>query len=104
MADRSVSDQLTKYLTDVHSIEVQALAQMRAAPDTDAHAIESQAIQLLEAGPGIAGFERLADVFRDHLEETREQQRLVDERLRAHEARPSRFQSTTLAKLTPGHV
>jgi hypothetical protein len=26
MSDRTVSDQLTKHLTDVHSIEVQALA------------------------------------------------------------------------------
>jgi ferritin-like metal-binding protein YciE len=60
---------------------------------TDAHAIEAQAIQLLEAGPKIAGFEQLAQVFRDHLEETREQQRLVEERLGAHDASPSRFQS-----------
>ncbi len=60
----------------------------------DAHSIESQALQLLETGPAIAGFDALADVFRDHLEETREQQRLVDERLRAHDSRPSRFQDT----------
>jgi ferritin-like metal-binding protein YciE len=50
---------------------------------TDVHAIESQAPQLLETGPEIAGFEQLADVFRDHLEETREQRRLVEERLDA---------------------
>jgi ferritin-like metal-binding protein YciE len=61
---------------------------------TDAHAIEAQAIQVLQAGPRIVGFEALAAVFRDHLEETREQQRLVEERLRAHDARPSRFQNT----------
>jgi ferritin-like metal-binding protein YciE len=61
---------------------------------TDAHAIEAQALQLLQAGPSIAGFEQLAEVFRDHLDETREQQRLVEERLRAYNARPSRFQST----------
>jgi len=63
---------------------------------TDAHAIESQALQLLEAGPAIAGFDGLAQVFREHLEETRGQQQLVEERLRAHEALPSRFQSTGL--------
>ena len=63
---------------------------------TDAHAIESQALQLLDAGPGIAGFDHLAEVFRRHLEETREQQRLVEQRLRAHDSRPSRFQSTSL--------
>jgi ferritin-like metal-binding protein YciE len=60
---------------------------------TDAHAIEAQAVQLLELGPHIAGFEQLAEVFRDHLEETREQRRLVEERLRAHEASPSRLQN-----------
>jgi ferritin-like metal-binding protein YciE len=61
---------------------------------TDAHAIEAQALQLLQTGPSIAGFDQLAEVFRDHLEETREQQRLVEERLRAHDAKPSRFQNT----------
>jgi len=61
---------------------------------TDAHAIEAQALQLLETGPRIAGFDALAQAFRDHLEETREHQRLVEERLRAHDARPSRFQNT----------
>jgi ferritin-like metal-binding protein YciE len=61
---------------------------------TDAHAIEAQALQLLKAGPTIAGLDQLAEVFRDHLEETREQQRLVEERLGAHDARPSRFQNT----------
>jgi ferritin-like metal-binding protein YciE len=60
---------------------------------TDAYAIESQAIQLLQAGPAIAGFDRLAELFRDHLEETREQQRLVGERLSALGESPSRFQS-----------
>src|SRR3954447_51448 len=63
---------------------------------TDAHAIESQALQLLESGPKIAGSEELAQVFRDHLEETKAQQALVEERLRAHDAKPSRFQSTAM--------
>jgi ferritin-like metal-binding protein YciE len=59
----------------------------------DAHALEAQALQLLEAGPGIAGFEALAQVFRDHLEDTREHQRLVDERLAELDSGPSRFQA-----------
>src|SRR4051794_23958068 len=62
----------------------------------DAHALEAQALQLLETGPQIAGFEPLADAFRDHLEQTREHQRLVDERLAAHDAGPSRFQAGAL--------
>jgi ferritin-like metal-binding protein YciE len=57
----------------------------------DAHTLEGQALQLLETGPQIAEHEALADAFRDHLEQTREHQRLVDERLAAHGSRPSRF-------------
>jgi ferritin-like metal-binding protein YciE len=59
----------------------------------DAHALEGQAIQLLESGPQIAGLDALAGVFREHLEQTREHQRLIDERLAAHGAGPSRFQA-----------
>jgi ferritin-like metal-binding protein YciE len=62
----------------------------------DAHALEGQALQLLEAGPKLAGFEALAEVFREHLEETREHQRLVDERLSALGSRPARFQAGAL--------
>lgn len=63
---------------------------------TDAHAIEAQAVKLLEKGPDIAGLDELADVLRGHLEETREQQRLVEERLRAHDASPARLQDAAL--------
>ena len=59
----------------------------------DAHSLEAQAIQLLETGPRIAEFEALSEMFREHLEQTREHQRLIDERLAAHDARPSRFQA-----------
>jgi len=62
----------------------------------DAHGLEGQALQLLEAGPKVAAFEPLAAVFREHLEETREHQRTVDERLSAHGARPARFQAGAL--------
>jgi ferritin-like metal-binding protein YciE len=62
----------------------------------DAHALEGQAIQLLEAGPRIAEFDELATVFREHLEQTREHQRLVDERLHALGSRPARFQAGAL--------
>ena len=62
----------------------------------DAHALEGQALQLLEAGPKVAAFEPLAAAFREHLEQTREHQRTVDERLAAHGARPARFQAGAL--------
>jgi ferritin-like metal-binding protein YciE len=63
---------------------------------TDARAIEAQAVQLLEAGPRIVGVPALADAFRDHLAETREHQRLLEDRLHARDEHPSRFQSTAL--------
>jgi ferritin-like metal-binding protein YciE len=69
MAD-TLDEQLTKYLTDAHSIETQALAQMRTAPD-------------------IAGDAALAEAFRRHLEETEEHERLVSERLSARGGSPS---------------
>jgi ferritin-like metal-binding protein YciE len=62
----------------------------------DAHAIETQALQLLRAAPALAGAEPLAAAFRDHHAETREHRRLVEERLQAHEARPSRLQDAAL--------
>jgi ferritin-like metal-binding protein YciE len=75
--DDPVADQLVSYLTD-------------------ARAIEAQAAQLLQAGARIAGVPELRDAFQDHLVETREHQRLLEERLHAHAAKPSRFQNTAL--------
>jgi ferritin-like metal-binding protein YciE len=69
---RSPEEQLVKYLADAHSIEEQALTQLRAAPE-------------------IAGEGRLARVFREHLAETERHERLVRERLEAHGADPSRL-------------
>ena len=68
---RDLDEQLTKYLTDAHSIEEQALQQLRTAP-------------------GLAGDEELARIYSEHLTETEEQERLVRERLRARGADPSR--------------
>jgi ferritin-like metal-binding protein YciE len=62
----------------------------------DAHAIEAQALQLLEAGPKLAELEELATVFREHLEETREHQRLIDARLEELGSGPARFQAGAL--------
>jgi ferritin-like metal-binding protein YciE/nucleoside-diphosphate-sugar epimerase len=67
---RDREEQLVKYLADVHSIEQQALVQMRGAP-------------------GIAGDERIAELFRHHLAETEGHERRVRERLEAHGADPS---------------
>lgn len=70
MAPTNVQEQMVKYLTDVHSIEQQALAQLKTAPK-------------------IAGDPQIAQAFSDHLIETEGHDRLVSERLAAHGAKPS---------------
>jgi ferritin-like metal-binding protein YciE len=76
MSGNSLEEQLVKYLTDVHSIELQALAQLKRAPD-------------------MAGDPELAEIFREHEKETWEQKRLVEERLEAHGASPSKLKDVT---------
>jgi ferritin-like metal-binding protein YciE len=44
----------------------------------------------------MAGVPELADVLTEHLEETRGHKRLLEDRLRAHDAKPSRFENTAL--------
>ena len=63
----------------------------------DAHAIEAQAIQLLEKGQTIAGDDELANLFDEHLGETREQQRLVEERLTARGGRTNALKDAALS-------
>ncbi|HEU4735398.1 MAG TPA: DUF892 family protein [Solirubrobacterales bacterium] len=70
--DRDRNAQLVKYLADVHSIELQALTQLRAAPE-------------------IAGEERLRQAFEQHLIETEDQERRVRERLEALGGKPSKL-------------
>jgi ferritin-like metal-binding protein YciE len=67
----TIEEQLVKHLTDVHSIEEQALQQMRVAPR-------------------LAGDPELADAFRAHLAETQEHERRVRARLAARGADPSK--------------
>src|SRR3954462_7448333 len=72
MADNSLHEQLHKYLTDCHAIEVQALAQMKAAPK-------------------LAGTDELARMYEEHERETAEHKRLVEERLEARGASGSKL-------------
>jgi ferritin-like metal-binding protein YciE len=69
--------QLTKYLTDAHSIEEQALAQLRTAPD-------------------LAGHPDLAAQYRQHLHETEGHERRVRELLEARDAKPSTTKDTVM--------
>jgi ferritin-like metal-binding protein YciE len=68
----NVQEQLDKYLTDVHAIELQALQQLRAAP-------------------GIAGDEGIASVFSEHQRETEDHERRVRGRLEARGASPNKL-------------
>src|ERR671933_201509 len=85
MSLRPIDDQLIKYLTDAHSIEEQAIAQMRAAPD-------------------LAGDPGLAEAFRAHLAESERHEQLVRERLDAHGASPSKLKDAIMAVGGKGFV
>src|SRR4051812_15878903 len=87
--DRAVDASLTE--KDAEATEREIVKYLR-----DAHALEAQAIQMLEAGPKIAEYDSLRALFEEHLEESREHQRLVDERLSALGSRPGRFQAAGL--------
>src|ERR687896_10536 len=67
----TIDEQLVKHLTDVHSIEEQALLQMKVAPR-------------------LAADSELARAFREHLTETQEHERRVRELLQSRGAEPSR--------------
>src|SRR3954462_1567073 len=85
MSASTLSEQLVKYLTDVHAMEVQALAQMRAAPK-------------------IAGDEELAQAYDTHRVETEQHEKLVRGRLEAHGASPSRIEDLLGAVSGKGFV
>ncbi len=66
----SLDEQLTKYLTDAHAIEEQALVQMKMAPK-------------------IAADPEIAAAFEQHLTETAGHEQLISQRLDARDAHPS---------------
>src|SRR5947209_9221163 len=72
MTPNDLQTQLIKYLTDAHSIEHQALIQMKMAP-------------------GMAGDSEIAAAYEQHRTETEEHERLVDERLSELGGSPSKI-------------
>lgn len=72
MSPETLEDQLTKYLTDIHSIEHQALVQMKLAPK-------------------LAGDDEIAQAFQAHLGETEEHERLIRARLEDRGAGPAKL-------------
>src|SRR2546421_5542235 len=78
MPTDNLEEQLNKYLADAHSIEEQALAQLRSAPD-------------------IAGDPQLAAGYREHLTETEGHERTVRSLLEARGSKPSRAKDAVMA-------
>jgi ferritin-like metal-binding protein YciE len=74
----TLTEQLTKYVEDAHSIEVQALAQLRKAPD-------------------IAGDPELAAIYREHLVETEGHERATRSALADRDAKPARTKDAVMA-------
>lgn len=75
---RDLDEQLTKYLTDAHSIEVQALAQLKTAPE-------------------IAGAPELSEAFRAHLKETEGHEQITRELLEQRGAKPSKLKDAVMS-------
>jgi ferritin-like metal-binding protein YciE len=69
---------LTRYLTDAHAIEVQALAHLRTAPE-------------------IVGDPELSAMYREHLIETHGHERATRNALEARDAKPSRTKDAVMA-------
>jgi ferritin-like metal-binding protein YciE len=82
LSPNQLSEQIVKYLTDAHSIEEQALVQMKAAPK-------------------LAGDAQMAEIFERHRVETEEHERLIEEQLSAHGGDPSKLKD--LAGKVTGH-
>lgn len=80
-----IREQLTRYLSDAHSIEEQALAQLRRAPD-------------------VAGDPVFAQALRDHLRETEGQERRVRGLLEARGGAPSRARDAVMRAGGAGFV
>ena len=76
-APGDLSEQLNKYLAD-------------------AHALEAQAIELLSRAERIGGDPQLQAVYAEHLEESREHQRLVEERLATRGGQPAKLKDAAL--------
>jgi ferritin-like metal-binding protein YciE len=85
MSDRSIQEQVLRYLADAHAIERQALPQVKAATK-------------------IAGHPTLIAAFERHIGETEEHERRVRERLEALGGEPSKVKDIAGAVSAPAFV
>jgi ferritin-like metal-binding protein YciE len=85
MSDRTIQEQIVKYLGDAHAIEEQALPQVKAAPK-------------------IAGDPVIADAFERHIGETEDQKRRIEERLEGLGSSPNKVKDLAGALSGPAFV
>jgi ferritin-like metal-binding protein YciE len=108
VAAREIAEQeraMLERLESTYDVAVEASLSAVGADDlteqlrkylADAHAIEEQAIELLEKGPKLAGDPKLAELYEDHLAETREHAELIEARLEALGGDPSTLKDAAL--------
>jgi ferritin-like metal-binding protein YciE len=99
--ERAMKERLAAHFEEAAEASLRALGRDHLAGQlrsylSDAHAIEAQATQLLERGPRLAGDPELARIYAQHLEETRAQSRLVEERLDELGGSPSTLKDAAL--------
>jgi ferritin-like metal-binding protein YciE len=82
MSERTIDEQIVKYLGDIHAIEEQALVQMKVAPK-------------------IAGDPTLEAAFEKHIGETEEQKRRVEQRLEQLGGSPNKLKDVAGAASAP---
>jgi ferritin-like metal-binding protein YciE len=85
MSERTIQEQIVKYLGDAHAIEEQALPQVKAAPK-------------------IAGDPTIADAFERHIGETENHEERVRERLEALGGTPNKIKDVAGAASGPAFV
>jgi ferritin-like metal-binding protein YciE len=85
MTERTIQEQIVKYLADVHAIERQALPQVKAAPK-------------------LVGDSTLAAAFERHIGETEDHERRVRERLEALGGSPSKVKDAAGTASAPAFV
>ena len=85
MSERTIQEQIVKYLGDVHAIEEQALPQVKAAPK-------------------IVGDPTIADAFERHIGETENHEQRVRERLEALGKKPNKIKDIAGAASAPAFV
>lgn len=62
----------------------------------DVHALEEQALRQLERAVELSEDEELANAYREHLEQTREHEQKITERIKAHDLEPSAVRDLTM--------